>query len=949
MKHRVKPLLVLTIAASSIVAAAATEPAICLVAGHAAGRIQSFTPGAPDAEIRAFAEALPVLNAMAEGPDGFLYVTTGAPAQSGAVVRIDPKTGIPSGTFWNGIAAEGKAVGRLTGIVAAGKEWFVAEAEAGKIHRLDMASGAWLGVAAEVPGALISQICLSGDGLQVANPQGQETRLRVGPKTPPSLLAADFNGQRILRLPRNADGGFEQAQVLHSTAPSAPWAVVEDAKGRIFYSTNAGAVFRLDGEAGVQPWITGEPAQQVIYLGLSKDQAALLATSNQSGWVSAWPTAEAAAEPLWKRRFPATDTVVSAVLPSNPSAVALQTKSLHLTGAPGATPAPGWLVKAMPEAGLITHLGWDTEGGNREIHNLLRRPLEFRLSAGGGDAPLSIQELDVAASGMSGRLCKEEGTAIGTFQMALKDGVLDVSAMLDAGQAGDGARLSLILKLNPRVCSTSFHATGWTSPDTGRLPGLMIAPDMGTMEVTSPASTEVVFNGSRPLRETTLSFRSPAGAAPELSLKFAPVHLANPAPGANEDLWRKVRRGWWNLPIATSQWGPADNTDGSIAGVWGNNVISNPVGSTLFWLADHILLQPEWSGGVDGSDFLRHTVEYHLKNKILPGGEVAYVNLQPGAMDANPALIIAFWAFVEATGDLDWMRTWWPKLAPAIAYMEARDVDGDGLVESKQSGNPGTGAFGDTAWDTYSSGHKNAYVNALAHRAFKCLAALAAKSGDAAAAAGYTARAAKLKAAFRPVFYNPETGWLAWWKSEGGTLHDVHSDVPTSLATVCGLLEPADAKGMLDKYWAALRQSGFNNFALGLPLNYRPVPAAWQFQSWGGANPDGSDTFQKYLNGGCTVSNTLWFLTASYMTGDDERANMILDKMVERQHAGVFPNGGGFQNGVVDIYPYGAEFYDWSGKTCGYEGHLVYSWTFLQAIPLRDPALRQRLYGFLRE
>jgi hypothetical protein len=59
------------------------------------------------------------------------------------------------------------------------------------------------------------------------------------------------------------------------------------------------------------------------------------------------------------------------------------------------------------------------------------------------------------------------------------------------------------------------------------------------------------------------------------------------------------------------------------------------------------------------------------------------------------------------------------------------------------------------------------------------------------------------------------------------------------------------------------------------------------------------------------------------------------------QWAGVHENGGGFQNGLGG----GGEFYTWDGTTCGYEGHLTYSYTFLQAALLREPAFRKRLYG----
>jgi hypothetical protein len=66
--------------------------------------------------------------------------------------------------------------------------------------------------------------------------------------------------------------------------------------------------------------------------------------------------------------------------------------------------------------------------------------------------------------------------------------------------------------------------------------------------------------------------------------------------------------------------------------------------------------------------------------------------------------------------------------------------------------------------------------------------------------------------------------------------------------------------------------------------------------------------------------------------------------MLARQEKGVFPNGGGFQNGVVNSYPQGAEFYTWDGETTGYEGHLTYSFSFLQAILLRQPEFRAKLF-----
>ena len=40
----------------------------------------------------------------------------------------------------------------------------------------------------------------------------------------------------------------------------------------------------------------------------------------------------------------------------------------------------------------------------------------------------------------------------------------------------------------------------------------------------------------------------------------------------------------------------------------------------------------------------------------------------------------------------------------------------------------------------------------------------------------------------------------------------------------------------------------------------------------------------------------------------------------------------------------GIDWTAWDGKPCGYEGHLTYSWSFLQAVLLREPQFRARLY-----
>jgi hypothetical protein len=309
--------------------------------------------------------------------------------------------------------------------------------------------------------------------------------------------------------------------------------------------------------------------------------------------------------------------------------------------------------------------------------------------------------------------------------------------------------------------------------------------------------------------------------------------------------------------------------------------------------------------------------------------------------DSNPSVLFAAWCYVAASGDDAWLRQRLERLEWVARYLENRDVDCDGLIESEQSGNRGTGAFGDTAWDTYSSGHKNAYVNALAHRAWLGLAALEKRLGRADQAAACTARAAALRAAFIPALLNPESGWLAWWRSADGELHDIASPVPTSIALECGAITADQARPMLQKLNAALAETGFTRFDLGIPTLFKPIDPQLYYQN-------SPHPWPYYLNGGCCVSNTSYWLDALYLCGLTADADRVLDAMLRRQRDGEFPNGGGFQNGVIDRYPDGAEFFTWDGKTAGYEGHLVYSWTWLHALFAREGAYQETVIKALQ-
>ena len=604
------------------------------------------------------------------------------------------------------------------------------------------------------------------------------------------------------------------------------------------------------------------------------------------------------------------------------------------------------------KSATLPFLSWDSEGGDRARLNLLRSGVLLQGRAGEKTVPFTGTGVKSGEDAVVFELKAQDAQI--TWTVRVKDGGMT----MDFRGAGAGLAkldgLELIFPFDASTTATCPFPSEWSKDGKLIFPALLHAPDLGIVRVSCPQKPDLLarWQGRREFLSTTLTLELPVPTGAGLTLNYEPWNLPQPREVSDAEPWKAARRGWLNAIQANTHRPAGDFAHGinypeNPPGVWANNVISDPVSSTVFWLADHVLLLPEPAPGISVAPLLRRTVELWMYDAISPEGQVCYVYKGGTPMDGNPSVLIGAWAYVEASGDTDWLKANIDRLEFLSAFMEGRDVDGDGLIESPQSGNRNSHSHGETAWDCISSGHKNAYVNALAYRAWRGLAALQKKLGRDEKAAKYTALAERLKQAFIPAFLNPETGWLGWWRSADGELHDVWSDMPTSLAINNGLVPPEQGRVMLDKYWAELQKTGFDNFELGLPLNIRPIPPSLMLTGFGGKLEDGSDNYGKWLNGGLCLSNTSFWLAANYAVGRPERADMVLNAMLARQNRGVFPNGGAFQNGVVDSPPNGGENFDWKGNPAGYEGHLVYSWLWMQSMMLKDPATRERVYGRL--
>lgn len=581
-----------------------------------------------------------------------------------------------------------------------------------------------------------------------------------------------------------------------------------------------------------------------------------------------------------------------------------------------------------PDSRRITFLSWDTEGGDRAERNLLRAgsavSLRARIGGEWRDADPNMIEWTIAPQ---------------ADRLALK-------------LAGKGQDIEIVVPFDPRVTPATVIPSEWADDGSLRLPAAIVAPDFGAMRIEEGGGRRLRgrLEGSRKAKTVDLIIEVPALREGEpCGLALAAIHLAPPAGLRDEGLWRAARRGWLGAFQPSARWGDAGNPFSAPAGMLANNVISDPASCSLWFYADQALWTPEIAPGIRVASLVRRTIDWWLGERMLPSGEIVGYWDKRGFLDANAGPLIAAWDYVEATGDADWLAKRMEKIEAAAEYLAGRDIDGDGLLEAIQSGNrnslkqPGRSC---AWWDAINCGHKDAYTNALIYRAWRCLADLERRLDRTQKHDRYARLADRLKAAYAPALSNPKTGWLAWWRSADGELHDYAAPTVNGIAIEYGLVDPARGREILDRLWKKMEEVGFKRLDLGVPSALVPVPRSDYLQPDAiglAKGEDGLDTFGQYMNGGITAGQVLHFIAAHYVAGVPERGDGLLRAMLERQARGEF------QNGHRDAYPQGIDWTDWKGNPCGYEGYLADSFRFLQAVLLREPAFRARLYGPLGE
>jgi hypothetical protein len=421
-------------------------------------------------------------------------------------------------------------------------------------------------------------------------------------------------------------------------------------------------------------------------------------------------------------------------------------------------------------------------------------------------------------------------------------------------------------------------------------------------------------------------------AVVEYDLEVAEIHPA--LPGLTENpLYDGYRRNFLNL----LQMNPRIKT-------LANNSSSDVCGF-CFWQYSELARQaPPLADGLTALDLIRVSME-RIFDGGLSYGQVGYVAtpenpdvapwLSPyDSIDTLPSFLIASGQYITGSGDWAWAAAHFERLLTMGRTMLAEDTDHDGLIKYPLSGNAGSWRVKTNRprpanwWDTIGFGHEDAYGNALAFRACELMSEVSRNLGRENEAREFAQAAQRIKAAYYPTFYNPETGVLAGWKSQDGKLHDYWFTFVNGMAISFGLVEQREANAIMDRMLAKMKSVGFDRFDLGLPGNLIPVRQEdyrEDEQRFGGSkNADGSDGFGFYENGAATPCHAYWFVKALYKLGRIEDARRVYYPMLRAYREGTFQGFG--ENGMS------RDWRDWKGVCSGYEGFLCDGYLGLLAV-----------------
>ena len=285
--------------------------------------------------------------------------------------------------------------------------------------------------------------------------------------------------------------------------------------------------------------------------------------------------------------------------------------------------------------------------------------------------------------------------------------------------------------------------------------------------------------------------------------------------------------------------------------------------------------------------------------------------------------LMAAGRYVAWEGSGDWFERNRDGLLRELSDMLARDVDGDGIVESTiRVGNSGEHQWSSSWADVISFGWKDAWANAVVFDMWSLWAPLLRDRGEDVLAARIEESAAAMQRNFLDAFLNAETGLIAGWRSKDGELHDYGFSLVTGAACATELIPVDTAREImrsLADHWTRL---GITDFRNGLPLNLWRIPE----KDIGGVIfglPMGG-----YQQGGYSHHGTRVVVDALDRVGMNELADTVLEQLCRTIADDT--SFGGLGSGI-----------DWrmaDGTPTGYEGQLVEGFSVLASALRRHRA-----------
>lgn len=509
--------------------------------------------------------------------------------------------------------------------------------------------------------------------------------------------------------------------------------------------------------------------------------------------------------------------------------------------------------------------------------------------------------------------------------------------------------LELEVERTATVDTEAWHATAWrmafrnsVSPthaigalrregETGGLTGpvWLNAPGFGTWRITPTGSEADVRCESWRKEDRNVvelqvgqsstaagTYRLPAGrflGRFELRPERPPERLRDEAPAAVK---RALARTFFTAPTFRADIGGLSNSG-----------VSMPCPICMDTWSAVLPRLGRWAPGPGGDpmELLRVTVERWLEDG--PGYAAGRLLHHGRLNEADDEYLMTGAAALRGVGDYlneaadeTWFADHETIIRSKIEAARARDLDGDGLIESPyRTGVSGTAQWS-TCWlDVTSFGWKDAWANAILHGALRSLAEGFRRFGATGTAEELEAWQARLRASYRSTFWNDATGWLAGWRCRAGRLHDYAFLPVNGCAVHEGLLSADEGRAVMERLLAEAERVKLPDPALGLPINLWKIP-----------DEDLADIMQGYpfgyyQNGGRTHSQSRHTIMALYAVGLDREADAWLERLcVGLAEARVF---GGNQSGV--------DWRDWDDRPCGYEGLLTDQFGILEAILYR--------------